>query len=253
MKEIDKDREGKTVDKERVSAICRMYRKIGYFDEHFRSMFVSFAEEHYRKYRKTLIPIKDLVDYTRVIGGKIEEERSRCEFFLDDSLAQTLQFLMRRILIDEILPELLNSNFEKLLSESKNKELKFYYENMKGHETFDTFLSFFEQFVKNRTEANFTAKENVIEQLLKFYDDLILVLQSVYSGDLQIKAGLDRGFEAMISKNDSHFTKLFAQFVSQLMERGSASSNSERAITDGMQLFRFVQNKKVFIATYNQK
>lgn len=254
LDEVERDREGHLVDKARISQISTLLKSIGYFEADFKKLFTTYAEDYYKRFLSVQLPISNLVDYTAAVSKQISEEKIRCESLFDESLAQMLYFLMKRILVDDIIGEILNSNFEKLILESRTKEIGFYYDLMKGNDSFETFLSFFESFVRNRSEAIVTGGEVVIETILNFHSDISNILHTVYAEDMKIKAAFDRAFESVIVKSDQHFATIFSNFVSGKMEKSSMTRDEVlKTIGDVMCLFKFIQNKKVFIQKYNQR
>ena len=253
---IESDREGNQVNKEEICSVCKFLKKIGYYDGDFKKQFLEYANEYYKKYLHSRQPIQDLERYTQTISQKISEEKARCELLFDEDLSQMLLSIMKKILIDSVITEILNSNFEKLLLEGKAKELKFYYEIMRENETFDQFLNFFGTFVKNKNEEFISQREAVIDNIFRFYSEVLAIVQTTYAEDPRLKAELDRSLEQVISKRDSMFAKSFASFISSWMERGAMQKpvNEVKAkIEEVMKLFRFIQNKKAFITVYNQR
>lgn len=254
LAEVEKDREGLSVDKVRISQISTLLKSIGYFEADFKRLFTAYAEDHYRRFLADQLPITNLADYTAAISRQMADERIRCESLFDDSLAQMLYFLMKRILVDDIIGEILNSNFEKLILEGKTKEIGFFYELMKGNDTFETFLSFFESFVRNRSEAIITGSEAVVEKVYKLHSDLTAIMHAVYADDMKIRGAFERSLESVIVKSDHHFAKNFSYYISQKMEKSDLTRDEvQKSIANVMCLFKFIQNKKVFIQAYNQR
>lgn len=253
---IERDREGQKVKREYIFSVCRFMKKIGYYESEFKTLFLEYADEFYRKYLNTKTPIQDLLEYTHTISNKMTEERNRCEYLFDEDLAQILHFIMKKILIDSVITQILNSSFVKLLVEGKSQELKFYYDSMKDNETFDLFIKFFYQTVKNQVESFISAREGIIENLHKFYTDISNTIRQVYNDEVRIKIELDRSIEQVISKRDAIIAKYFSNCISSNMERGvtqSSAKDVQAKIEDYMKLFKFIQNKKAFITAYNQK
>ena len=254
VEEVERDRQHKNVDKEKVALISRFMRTIGCFEGEFKKLFMSYAEEHYKRELGAMLPITNLVEYTDTISKEMQEERERCESLFDENLGQMIFFIMKRILIDDIIGEILNSNFEQLILEEKTKILAFYYEIMKDNETFDTFLIFLDAFIKNRSEAFLNKKENVVENIYAFYQHITGIISSVYNDDVKVKGCADRALESVIIKSDTLFARIFSTFISEKMEKSSLSlDESHKIFSSTMSLFKFIQNKKVFILTYNQK
>lgn len=254
IEEVEKDRQHQPVNKEKVALVSNFLRAVGFFEGDFKKQFVAYAEEHYRRHLALMLPINDLVAYTESIKREIQEERDRCESLFDENLGQMMFFIMKRILIDEIIGEILNSNFEQMILERRESILAFYYDIMKETETFETFLVFFDAFVKNRTEALINSKENVIENVFKFYNHIAGVVSAVYTDDVRVKGCADRALESIIIKSDMLFARIFATFISEKMEKSQLSRDeAKKIVAETMSLFKFIQNKKVFILTYNQK
>ncbi len=253
---IESDREGNQVNREEICSVCMFLKKIGYYDGEFKKQFLEYANEYYKKYLHSRQPIQDLESYTQTISQKITEEKTRCELLFDEDLSQMLLSIMKKILIDSVITEILNSSFEKLLLEGKAKELRFYYEIMRENETFDQFLNFFGTFVKNKNEEFVSQRDAVIDNIYRFYSEVSTIVQSIYAEDARLKAELDRSLEHVISKRDNMFAKSFAAFISSWMERSFMQKPAvevKAKIDDVLKLFRFIQNKKSFIAVYNQR
>lgn len=253
---IESDREGNQVSREEICNVCRFLKKIGYYDGDFKKQFLEYANEYYKKYLHSRKPIQDLESYTQTISQKITEEKTRCELLFDEDLSQMLLSIMKKILIDSVITEILNSNFEKLLLQGKAKELKFYYEIMRENETFEQFLNFFGTFVKNKNEEFISQRDAVIDNIYRFYSEISSIVLNIYAEDSRLKAELDRSLEHVISKRDNMFAKTFAAFISSWMERSFMQKPAievKAKIDDLLKLFRFIQNKKSFISVYNQR
>lgn len=254
IEEVEKDRQHLPVDREKVALVSNFLRTIGFFEGDFKKQFLAYAEDHYKRGLATLLPITNLEAYTEKIGRQIQEEKERCESLFDENLGQMIFFIMKRILIDEIIREILNSNFEQMIVDNREGVLRFYYEIMKDNETFDTFLAFFDAFIKNRSEAIINTKENTVVKVHAFYDHVCRLVASVYGDDVKVKSCADRALESVIIKSDMFFAKAFAGFISECMEKSTMTRDeAKKLISDVMTLFKFIQNKKVFILTYNQR
>lgn len=254
VEEVEKDRQHLPVDKEKVTMVSNFLKTIGFFEADFKKQFVKFAEDHYRRELETLLPINNLEAYTDKISKQMQEEKDRCESLFDENLGQMIFYTMKRILIDEIIREILNSNFEQIILDNRESVLKFYYDIMKENEIFDTFLAFFDAFIKNRSEAFINSKEKVVEKVHSFYDHVCKLITNVYRDDMKLKSCADRAIESIIIKSDMFFAKIFAGFISDNMEKSTITRDeTKKIITEAMTLFKFIQNKKVFILGYNQK
>lgn len=234
----------------------RFIKKVGYFDIHFKNVFIEVTSDYYSKFVQQRKPISDLELYTKEIQEKLKEEVARCSMYLDDDLAQIVHFAMKGLFIDKIITELLNSNFEKLFLEEKHEQLRFYFEMMKGNETFELFVNFYRVFVKNRTELIISKKDQLVHHIFKFYMQMSSTIQEVYSEELALKSSLEKAFECSINRPDVHFAKHFSSYLSQRMEKTGQMVELEQEKKDllsYLSLFKFVQNKKVFIQHFNQR
>lgn len=255
LEEVERDREGKNVDKGRIERISSYLQCVGYFEADFKRMFATYAEDHYKKYLAARLPIADLAAYTREVSEQMVQERGRCETLFDDHLAQMLYFLMKRILVDDVIGEILNSNFERLILDNMAAEIKFFYDVMKDTDVFDTFLAFFEGFVKNKAEAILGGdKDAAVEGVKDFYFHLNKILREVYADDQRIKAAIDRSLEGVIAKSDQLFARLLSCSISSKLTKSMMTkAEAQCAVSDAMTLFKFVQNKRSFIQHYNQR
>ena len=251
---VDTDRLGmKIVDLEDISTVCRLLRRTNCFDGEFKKTFLEQSGEFYRELLQKQLPIHNLHDYTSWLEDKLQDERTRCDTLFDDSLSQSMYYVMKKILVDDIISTILNANFQTLLLEGHKKELVFYYEQMKSSETFDNFLTYFEGVVRTKVEACLSTREEATEAVYKFYSTMANLVKSVYKEESKVQSVLDRSLETIISKSDTTFARQLANWLAHRLE----TENNERRIDDGVQqavtLLRFLQNKKYFMSIYNQR
>lgn len=119
---VDIDRTNvSTVQLEDISTVCRLLRRTNCFDGEFKKTFLEQTSEYYRELLQRRLPINSLHEYTTWLEDKMQEERARCDTLFDDSLSQSVHYVLKKILVDDIISTILNSNFQNLLLEGHKR------------------------------------------------------------------------------------------------------------------------------------
>lgn len=251
---VDTDRINMSVIQlEDISTVCRLLRRTNCFDGEFKKTFLEQTSEFYRELLQRRLPINNLHEYTTWLEDKMQEERVRCDTLFDDSLSQSVHYVMKKILVDDIISTILNANFQNLLLEGHRKELVFYHELMKSSEIFDNFLAYFEGVVRTQVEACLSSRDDSIDQVYRFYHTMAGLVKSVYKEETKVQNALDRSLESVISKSDVTFARQLGLWLAQKLESEQADRKVDEVVLQAVTLLRFVQNKKNLMNIYNQR
>ena len=251
---VDTDRVNMSVIQlEDISTVCRLLRRTNCFDGEFKKTFLEQTSEFYRELLQRRLPINNLHEYTTWLEDKMQEERARCDTLFDDSLSQSVHYVMKKILVDDIISTILNANFQNLLLEGHKKELAFYHELMKSSEIFDNFLAYFEGVVRTQVEACLSSRDDFIDQVYRFYHAMAGLVKSVYKEETKVQNALDRSLESVISKSDATFSRQLGLWLAQKLESEQTDRKVDEVVLQAVTLLRFVQNKKNLMNIYNQR
>lgn len=208
-------------------------------------------ENKLKQWVNSKIPTMNLPVYLKELELVLNSEKNKAEGLFDEHCGESVWLMIRRICVEDIIGEILNSQLERLLLDYKKVELTFLWSLLKGGSGGDQFISFLESFIVNRGE-NLTS-EGGLTALLNFYNQLTQLVGTVFVDEPRVRSSLDRALSVLMDKRAIHSARMLAHHMGSLLERGKLiKADAEQALNDSLKLLQFIQHKKVFQQTYNQ-
>lgn len=206
-----------------------------------------------------LLPIQSISGYSNFIKQTFSIEQLLMSQVMKIAVDGAMVSVIKKALIVDILPEILNSNFEKELLAGNQPVLTYFKGLMTDSEVNDIFINFFGSVMKNQIEKRVNSAEYRhcwVEKLSELHQKVSETLNQVYKEDIKLKKALDKSFESVLNKIETAFANSFSQFVTTKIEtwiKEKKVNLDESSMKETIRLFQFVENKKAFISSYNQK
>uniref|UniRef100_A0A915ND38 Cullin family profile domain-containing protein n=1 Tax=Meloidogyne javanica TaxID=6303 RepID=A0A915ND38_MELJA len=241
------------------------------YREHFVKRLLEETLNYYTTESTTFLQSYSVPEYMKKVGERLNEERDRCQLYLDYTTLDSLLKVCDDALICNHL-ELFHNEFEALLSQRQCEHLGRMYDlchRVTG--ALDKLKQILEIYITREGRA---AIEQIAQNAMtdpKYYITTILQLYDVYNNLASKAFKLDHGFvEAMdkaftrfvneneitrLAKSASKSPQLLVLYCDQLLRKNAKNVEDERMdeyLEQVMTVFKYIEDKDMFQAFFHK-
>lgn len=251
----------------------RVPSKLAVYKQYFEKRFIEDTRNYYTQESIDFVQRNSVTEYLKKVENRINEERDRCELYLNNSTQELLAKTLNEVLISQHL-ELLQSEFEALLLNKQDEDLGRMFnlcERVAG--ALDLLKVIFEEHIKKdgklaiekiaTTAAN--DPKQYVTTILSVHNRFSKLVSESFKHDTGFVQAMDKAFTAFINnnhvtqsvKNTSKSPELLARYCDLLLRKSGAKSNPEEGemedlLNQVMIVFKYIEDKDVFQKFYSK-
>ncbi|KAI1718755.1 cullin family domain-containing protein [Ditylenchus destructor] len=279
---ITQERNGEMITTKLVSGVVNSYIELGInemeenlavYKQYFEKRFIEDTRNYYTQESIDFVQRNSVTEYLKKVENRINEERDRCELYLNNSTQDLLSKTLNEVLISQHL-ELLQSEFEALLLNKQDEDLGRLFnlcERVAG--ALDQLKVIFEEHIKKdgklaiekiATTATNDPKQYVTT-ILNVHHRFSKLVTEAFKHDTGFVQAMDKAFTAFINsnhvtqavKNTSKSPELLARYCDLLLKKSGAKANPEEGemedmLSQVMIVFKYIEDKDVFQKFYSK-
>ncbi|GAA5919879.1 hypothetical protein JCM1841_002089 [Sporobolomyces salmonicolor] len=290
LKLIEQQRNGETIETDLVKKVMDSFVALGLdeadtnrqnlevYREAFEKPFLSATETYYKAESEQFIGDNSVTEYMKKAEARLGEEENRVDLYLHASTRKGLVSKCEEVLVKNH-SELMQEEFQRLLDQEQEPDLQRMYLLLSRIPSgLDPLRERFELHVKKAgldsveraagsAAAAEGAKEDAQVEPKAYVDSLLQVhrknnelVAKAFRGDQGFVASLDRACREFVNRNKACSSpnkspELLAKYTDSLLKKSNKQTEDadmERALTDTMTIFKYIEDKDVFQKFYSK-
>lgn len=230
------------------------------YPEVFETIFLSTTKQLYATESRAALETMSVIQYLSHVDKRLKEENLRINTYLDASTGKRLTHTVEKELIHNHVDSILKMNFVSLFEDRQTKYLELAYSLFNPvPDALPKLCYQFNQYLKNHgkniVNAEYEKDKDMVELLIKFKDEMDLVVSNCFDKNEKFANSLKEAFEYFINMGTNKPAEMIAKFVDSKLRTGNKESSEEEfdfLLDKVMLLFRFIHGKDVFEAFYKK-
>ncbi|PAV80920.1 hypothetical protein WR25_04768, partial [Diploscapter pachys] len=243
------------------------------YREHFESSFLKRTEEYYAAEASNFLQNGSVVEYTKKVEKRFEEEQNRCETYMNGVTQTPLAKTLEKVLIQSKI-EFFQGEFGELLAQHKDDDIARMY---KLCERVDNGLEELRIALERHTiregnseldkvsEEAFSNPKTYINTILDVYKRYAKLISDAFKMDNSFFQALDKASFTFINSNSvtrkaGKFAaykspELLARYCDGFLRKSREQPREEeleRIIEDVMTIFKYIEDKDMFSRHYSK-
>lgn len=257
---IQRQRLGELVPREIIKTLLRMLISLGLYKDGFETRFMEASGTFYRVEAARNIQDRSLFHYLAHVKKRLREEEERASQDLDGSSREGLMRLARHHLIYSHTASMLNKAFaEPLASGPDFTAMYTYFGSVDALPQLKDALEAYckntgSRIVEDGLQPEAIKGHSMVEGLLHLKTTVDQLLQASFQRNSAFKSAIKTSFEHVINEKENKPAELVAKFLHKKLHTGSKDTEEEleKLLEQIMCLFRFIQEKDLFLAFYKK-
>lgn len=269
---VNIDRDGETVDRSVLTAVCGMFMHMRVYESHVRPALITSTAEYYDTEGRAVAGTLPVPVYLQRVEDRIKQERERVHAFMDShSTLKPVMSGLEGALLTRHAASLVDRGFTDLITNATSRmaDLKRMYVLLTRAGAVEALRKAFHAHVKRRCadivsnpDDSEDKDKTLVSELLSFRTGMDTVCTNAFGRSELFLTAVTQALEEAINSRDNKPAEMIAKFVDAQMrsgvrasastEAGEATADLDEVLDRVMMLFRCIHAKDVFEAFYKK-